>query len=68
MPDPLIMFYERMQTATTSLEFLRAWANYMLYVDGDSIEGNWALKASEEFHAALAEVEELRAEQRPRLG
>ncbi len=61
MPDPLIMFYEKMQTAETSLQFLRAWANYMLYVDAKSIEGNWALKASEEFQAALVELEEARA-------
>ena len=57
----LIMVYEKMQTAKTALQFLRAWANYMLYVDKDSIEGLWALKASEEFQAALAEVEQLKA-------
>lgn len=61
--DPtLIMFYDKMAAAETSLQFLRAWANYMIYVDPKSIEGAWAMKASVELHGALNKLEAIRGD------
>ena len=52
MADPLMALYKRMDEATTALEYLRAWSEYMLHVDPDSVEGTWGRKAADQLEAA----------------
>ena len=58
--DPLLALHTKIATANSPLEYLRAWANYMLFVDPRSHEGLMAKEAATEMKRMQAELEMLR--------